>query len=185
MMQQNRDRNGRPRNARPYDLNRDVVRTSAPSQNNTPRSTGSSRYGYNGEPLSRPPSRSANGSVRASRADNSIQFPTQPQTRRPAQVQGSNTAQSGSRPAGSRPKNAKSGGKQHRPANNARSGQGSRNPQNYQNAQNHPYRLYRSHLLHKHHCCLYLHQRNGQLRRNKLLPHPSRNLHPSCLSLLL
>ena len=77
MMQQNRDRNGRPRNARPYDLNRDVVRTSAPSQNNTPRSTGSSRYGYNGEPLSRPPSRSANGSVRSSRADNSIQFPQQ------------------------------------------------------------------------------------------------------------
>ena len=93
-MQQNRDRNGRPRNTRPYDLNRDVARTSAPSQNhNTPRGTGSSRYGYNGEPLSRPPSRSANGSVRSSRADNSIQFPTQPQsqTRRPAQGQGSNT----------------------------------------------------------------------------------------------
>ena len=140
MMQQNRDRNGRPRNTRPYDLNRDVVRTSAPSQNNTPRSTGSSRYGYNGEPLSRPPSRSANGSVRASRADNSIQFPTQPQTRRPAQ--GSNTAQypSGSRPAGSRPKNVKPGGKQRRPASAARSGQGSRKPQNYPNAQNHPNR---------------------------------------------
>ena len=142
MMQQNRDRNGRPRNARPYDLNRDVVRTSAPSQNNTPRSTGSSRYGYNGEPLSHPPSRSANGSVRASRADNSIQFPTQPQTpnRRPTQGQGSNTAQSGSRPAGSRPKNAKPGGKQRRPASAARSGQSSRKPQNYPNAQNHPNR---------------------------------------------
>lgn len=101
MMQQNRDRNGRPRNTRPYDLNRDVARTSAPSQDHTPRSTGSSRYGYNGEPLSRPPSRSANGSVRSSRADNSIQFPTQPQsqTRRPAQGQGSNTTQY---PAGSR-----------------------------------------------------------------------------------
>ena len=136
-MQQNRDRNGRPRNPRPYDLNRDVARTSAPSQNHTPRSTGSSRYGYNGEPLSRPPSRSANGSVRSSRADNSIQFPTQ--TRRPAQGQGSNTTQypTGSRPADSRPKNAKSGGKQRRPANNARSGQSSRkNP----NAQNHPSR---------------------------------------------
>ena len=79
-MQQNRDRNGRPRNTRPYDLNRDVARTSAPSQDHTPRSTGSSRYGYNGEPLSRPPSRSANGSVRSSRADNSIQFPTQTQS---------------------------------------------------------------------------------------------------------
>ena len=136
-MQQNRDRNGRPRNPRPYDLNRDVVRTSAPSQNNPPRSTGSSRYGYNGEPLSRPPSRSANGSVRSSRADNSIQFPTQ--TRRPAQGQGSNTTQypTGSRPADSRPKNAKSGGKQRRPANNARSGQSSRKNQNHPNRQ-HP-----------------------------------------------
>ena len=132
-MQQNRDRNGRPRNTRPYDLNRDVARTSAPSQNHTPRSTGSSRYGYNGEPLSRPPSRSANGSVRASRADNSIQFPTQTQsqTRRPAQ--GSNTTQY---PSGSRPKNAKSGGKQRRPANNARSGQSSRKNQNAQNRPN-------------------------------------------------
>ena len=131
MMQQNRDRNGRPRNTRPYDLNRDVARTSAPSQEHTPRSTGSSRYGYNGEPLSRPPSRSANGSVSASRADNSIQFPTQSQTRRPAQGQGSNTTQ---HPSGSRPKNAKSGGKQRRPANNARSGQNSQKNQNYQNA---------------------------------------------------
>ena len=133
-MQQNRDRNGRPRNPRPYDLNRDVARTSAPSQDHTPRSTGSSRYGYNGEPLSRPPSRSANGSVRSSRADNSIQFPTQTQSqpRRPAQGQGSNTTQypAGNRPAGSRPKNAKSGGKQRRPANNARSGQSSRKNQN-------------------------------------------------------
>lgn len=133
-MQQNRDRNGRPRNTRPYDLNRDVARTSVPSQDHTPRSTGSSRYGYNGEPLSRPPSRSANGSVRSSRADNSIQFPTQTQsqTRRPAQ--GSNTTQY---PSGSRPKNAKSGGKQRRPANNARSGQSNRKNQN---AQNHPNR---------------------------------------------
>ena len=55
-MQQNRDRNGRHRNPRPYDLNRDVARTSAPSQNhNTPRSTGSSRYGYNGRSAARPP----------------------------------------------------------------------------------------------------------------------------------
>ena len=132
-MQQNRDRNGRPRNTRPYDLNRDVVRTSAPSQDHTPRSTGSSHYGYNGEPLSRPPSRSANGIVRTSRADNSIQFPTQtqPQSRRPAQ--GSNTTQY---PTGSRPKNAKSGGKQRRPANNARSGQSNRKNQNVQNRPN-------------------------------------------------
>ncbi len=135
MMQQNRDRNGRPRNTRPYDPNRDVVRTSAPSQDHTPRSTGSS-YGYNGEPLSRPPSRSANGSVRSSRADNSIQFPTQPQNRRPAQGNNTMPYPSGNRPAGSRPKNAKSGGKQRRPANNARSGQSSRKNQNVQNSPN-------------------------------------------------
>ena len=136
MMQQNRDRNGRPRNTRPYDLNRDVARTSAPSQDHTPRSTGSSHYGYNGEPLSRPPSRSANGSVRSSRADNSIQFPTQPQNRRPAQGNNTMPYPSGNRPAGSRPKNAKSGGKQRRPANNARSGQSSRKNQNVQNSPN-------------------------------------------------
>lgn len=133
-MQQNRDRNGRPRNTRPYDLNRDVARTSAPSQNNTPRSTGSSRYGYNGEPLSRPPSRSANGSVRSSRADNSIQFPTQTQSQARRPAQGSNTTQY---PSGSRPKNVKSGGKQRRPANNARSGQNNRKNQNHPNRQ-HP-----------------------------------------------
>lgn len=133
MMQQNRDRNGRSRNSRPYDLNRDAVRTSAPSQNNTPRSS----YGYNGEPLSRPPSRSANGSVHVSRADNSIRFPTQPQNRRPAQGQGSNTALY---PSGSRPKNGKSGSKQRRPASAARSGQDSRKKQNYQNAQSRPAR---------------------------------------------
>lgn len=138
-MQQNRDRNGRPRNPRPYDLNRDVARTSAPSQDHMPRSTGSSRYGYNGEPLSRPPSRSANGSVRSSRADNSIQFPTQTQSQPYRPAQGSNTTQypTGSRPADSRPKNAKSGGKQRRPANNARSGQSSRKNQNHPNRQ-HP-----------------------------------------------
>lgn len=143
MMQQNRDRNGRPRNTRPYDLNRDVARTSAPSQDHTPRSTGSSRYGYNGEPLSRPPSRSTNGSVRSSRVDNSIQFPTQPQsqTRRPAQGQGSNTTQypAGSRPAGSRPKTqspaANSAARQTMPA-------AAEQPenQNHPNAQNHPNR---------------------------------------------
>ena len=74
--------------------------------------------------------------MRSSRADNSIQFPTQTQPRRPAQ--GSNTTQyhAGNRPAGSRPKNAKSGGKQRRPTNNARSGQSSRKNQNAQNRPN-------------------------------------------------
>ena len=116
---------------------RRIIRPGAPAAAATPISA-PTRYGYNGEPLSRPPSRSANGNVRSSRADNSIQFPTQSQTRRPAQGQGSNTTQypSGSRPAGSRPKNAKSGGKQRRTANNARSGQNSRKNQNAQNRPN-------------------------------------------------
>ena len=43
MMQQNRDRNGRPRNTRPYDLNRDVARTSTPSQDHTPPSRSAAR----------------------------------------------------------------------------------------------------------------------------------------------
>ena len=124
-MQQNRDRNGRPRNPRPYDLNRDVARTSAPSQNhNTPRSTGNSRYGYNGErSAARPPAAptavcAPPGQITASSS------PPNPSPAAPAQGQGSNTTQypAGNRPAGSRPKNAKSGGKQRRPANNARSG---------------------------------------------------------------
>lgn len=73
-MQQDRDHSGRP-----YDQNRDTLRSSAPSQRNTPpQNSGTPKnneYGYNGEPLSRPPSRTASGMVRRSRADNSIQFP--------------------------------------------------------------------------------------------------------------
>ena len=128
-MQQNRDRNGRPRNTRPYDLNRDVARTSAPSQDHTPRSTGSSRYGYNGEPLSRPPSRSANGGVRSSRADNSIQFHPAPVPDPPPGARAGeqyHPVPPRQPPGGQQTKNAKSGGKQRRPANNARSGQNSR-----------------------------------------------------------
>ena len=149
MMQQNRDRNGRPRNTRPYDLNRDVARTSAPSQDHTPRSTGSSRYGETPVESALPylaqisqlllmtvyPGRGGQvylpGSNEKIAAAKSL-----------LQGQGSNTTQypAGSRPAGSRPKNAKSGGKQRRPANNARSGQSSRKNQNHPNAQNHPNR---------------------------------------------
>ena len=36
MLQQIRDRNGRLRNTRPYDLNRDVARTSAPRRSPRP-----------------------------------------------------------------------------------------------------------------------------------------------------
>lgn len=73
-MQQNRGNNGNI-----YDLRRDLQRPSAPSQGGG-RSSGadsSSRYGFNGEPLSFAPDRTANGTVRRTRTDNSIEFPTQ------------------------------------------------------------------------------------------------------------
>ena len=70
-MQQNRN------NGIPYDQRRDTLR-SAPPQGSGESS--SSRYGFNGEPLSRPPSRTANGTIRRTRTDNSIEFPTQPRT---------------------------------------------------------------------------------------------------------
>ena len=68
-------------NGRPYDQNRDSLRSSGSSQRTTPPNDGASdtsRYGFNGEPLSRPPARTANGTVRHTRTDNSIEFPTQP-----------------------------------------------------------------------------------------------------------
>ena len=45
-------------NGRPYDQNRDSLRSSGSSQRTTPPNDGASdtsRYGFNGEPLSRPP----------------------------------------------------------------------------------------------------------------------------------
>lgn len=83
-------------NGRPYGQNRDSLRSSGSSQRTTPPNDGASdtsRYGFNGEPLSRPPARTANGTVRRTRTDNSIEFPTQPRpvrdtgsaARRPAQ----------------------------------------------------------------------------------------------------
>jgi len=68
-------------NGRPYDQNRDSLRSSGSSQRTMPPNDGASdtsRYGFNGEPLSRPPARTANGTVRRTRTDNSIEFPTQP-----------------------------------------------------------------------------------------------------------
>ena len=76
-------------NGRPYDQNRDSLRSSGSSQRTTPPNDGASdtsRYGFNGEPLSRPPARTANGTVRRTRTDNSIEFPTQP---RPVRETGS------------------------------------------------------------------------------------------------
>lgn len=66
--------------------------------------TDNSRYGFNGEPLSRPPARTANGQVRRTRTDNSIQFPTQPsgQTARTAQQRRTSQQQSRTGSTGTR-----------------------------------------------------------------------------------
>mgnify|MGYP004665192835 CR=1 FL=1 len=116
-MQQGRNNNGIP-----YDQNREPLRTSAPSQRNEDSSAEkNSGYGYNGEPLSRPPSRTAGGAVRHSRTDNSIPFPVQPQAPRPAPRQtGSSTMQYPTR---------QRSGSAHRPQQTARSaGSGKRRP---------------------------------------------------------
>lgn len=42
-----------------------------------PQNNGNDRYGFNGEPLSFTPDRTANGTVRRTRTDNSIEFPSQ------------------------------------------------------------------------------------------------------------
>lgn len=74
-MQQNRGNNGSI-----YDLRRDLQRPSAPSQGggSSRSAENNSRYGFNGEPLSFAPDRTANGTVRRTRTDNSIEFPAQP-----------------------------------------------------------------------------------------------------------
>lgn len=87
--------------------------------------TDNSRYGFNGEPLSRPPARTANGQVRRTRTDNSIQFPTQPsgqtvhtaQRRKPSQQQ-PRTKSTGTRRPAQATKAARSArsGKRMRPA---------------------------------------------------------------------
>ena len=87
-----------------YDLRKDLQRPQAPSQKKETSGSTDSRYGFNGEPLSFAPDRTSNGAVRRTRADNSIEFPTQP--RRTAQSsaprtrsQGQNRSAPRSRPA--------------------------------------------------------------------------------------
>ena len=113
---------------RPYDQNRDSLRSQAPSQEmrSAPRNTGTSgNYGFNGEPLSRPPSRSASGAVRRSRTDNSIEFPAQPRRTAAQQAGGQRRRASGAnrnrtaRSAPPRSGQARSGSRG-RPAQNAR-----------------------------------------------------------------
>ena len=102
-------------NGRPCDQNRDSLRSSGSSQRTTPPNDGASdtsRYGFNGEPLSRPPARTANGTVRRTRTDNSIEFPTQP---RPVRDTGSAARRpAGQRSTAQRPRS--SGGQNRRPA---------------------------------------------------------------------
>ena len=102
-------------NGRSYDQNRDSLRSSGSSQRTTPPNDGASdtsRYGFNGEPLSRPPARTANGTVRRTRTDNSIEFPTQP---RPVRDTGSTARRpAGQRSTAQRPRS--SGGQNRRPA---------------------------------------------------------------------
>jgi len=76
-MQQNRGNNGNI-----YDLRQNLPHPPAPSQESGSSSGGAkdSGYGFNGEPLSFTPDRTANGTVRRTRTDNSIEFPTQPRT---------------------------------------------------------------------------------------------------------
>ena len=87
-----------------YDLRKDLQRPQAPSQKKETSGSTDSRYGFNGEPLSFAPDRTSNGTVRRTRTDNSIEFPTQP--RRTAQSsaprtrsQGQNRSAPRSRPA--------------------------------------------------------------------------------------
>ena len=105
-------------NGRPCDQNRDSLRSSGSSQRTTPPNDGASdtsRYGFNGEPLSRPPARTANGTVRRTRTDNSIEFPTQP---RPVRDTGS----AARRPAGQNRRPAqRPANRNGRPAQNSRS----------------------------------------------------------------
>ena len=81
-MPQNRRGNGNIYDLR-QDLRRDPQRPAAPSQQSgTPAGSADGRFGFNGEPLSFKPDRTASGAPRRTRTDNSIAFPTQPRTER-------------------------------------------------------------------------------------------------------
>ena len=99
----------------PYDQRRDPYGSSPRQQGSVPPVSTDNGCGFNGEPLSRPPARSASGTVRRSRTDNSIEFPTQP--RRPAQQRPAGTARNSS--GTSRPRQ---GSRNSRNVRNSRSG---------------------------------------------------------------
>ena len=99
-MPQNRGNNGNIYDLR-RDLRRDPQRPAAPSQQSgTPAGSADGRYGFNGEPLSFKPDRTASGAPRRTRTDNSIAFPTQPRTERqsaPQRSRGQNPGRSAQR----------------------------------------------------------------------------------------
>ena len=107
-MQQNRGNNGNF-----YDLRREMQHPSAPSRN-----SGESRYGFNGEPLSFKPDRASNGTVRRTRTDNSIEFPSQPRTVQQGSVPRRAPAQ-GSRPQSGKKRRVQ-GSRKGTPPRNAR-----------------------------------------------------------------
>ena len=78
-----------------YDLRKDLQHTPPPSQQKGSSGSADGRYGFNGEPLSFAPDRTANGTVRRTRTDNSIEFPSQPRR----------TEQSGTRRTGGQNRN--------------------------------------------------------------------------------
>ena len=61
-----------------YDLRKALQHTPPPSQQRGSSGSADGRYGFNGEPLSFAPDRTANGTVRRTRTDNSIEVPSQP-----------------------------------------------------------------------------------------------------------
>ena len=110
-------------NGRPYDQNRDPLRSSPPSHTGYNTGSGSDTgYGFNGEPLSRPPARSASGTVQRSRADNSIEFPGQSRPARSAdgtsrrsagqRTRSSSSRRQAQRPAARNSRPAQSGARQ-------------------------------------------------------------------------
>ena len=138
-MQQSPGGRKRNTNRQFYNQQRDVQQKQASPTPQMGYTAGSAdgRYGFNGEPLSRPPQRTANGTVRRTRTDNSIQFPTRPgrtaqgSSQRPRSVEQSRSAQ--------RARTAQNGsGTANRNANrrkvkNSRTTQGAAAQQRYQN----------------------------------------------------
>ena len=113
-MQQNRGNNGNI-----YDLRRDLPRSPSSSQGGGASGSSDGNYGFNGEPLSFAPDRTANGTVRRTRTDNSIEFPTQPRTVRQTEetrrTRSQSTARSAQRPRTAQPNRASSSGTAQRP----------------------------------------------------------------------